>query len=409
MLTINHFKKINEKALEHFEYMVEVRRDLHQHPELSGQESWTAAYLADRLTACGLRIQRGMGGHGMFADLITDPSAPTVALRVDMDALPIHEINDQPYRSRRPGVMHACGHDVHSAIGVGTAQILSEMAEDLPGNIRFIFQPEEEEITGALRMIRAGALSDPTPKAIFGLHVAPLPVGKLGWTSDLFLAGFDHYLAILYPHHKNITPVHLDGIARRCCQVIRSFNQYDLPETWDEMQAFWQLMQNPPDSLRNFITYNASLDDEDPEAWHGQFGIGIKAANHHLRRTAIGRIKASLNTICLATNTGYELEPMGSMLDMRNHPRLVRRGLQALKDTIGAQNLISLKAAFPFNCEDFAYYTKHIPGAMYWLGAATPSDQKYAILHTPNFDVDEKCMVTGSASMAALLMNALKE
>ena len=375
MLTTNHFKKIKEKALEHFEHMVKVRRDLHQHPELSGQESCTADYLANRLAACGLRIQRRVGGHGMTADLVTDPSAPTMALRVDMDALPIHEINDLPYRSRRPGVMHACGHDVHSAIGVGTAQILRDMADDLKGNIRFIFQPEEEEITGALRMIRAGALSDPSPKAIFGLHVAPLPAGQLGWTSDLFLAGFDHYLVILYPHQKKITPVHLDGIARRCCQVIRSFNKYDLPETWEAMQAFWHLMQNPPDSLRNFIIYRASLDDEDPEAWHGQFGIGIKAANHHLRRTAIGRIKASLNTICLATNTGYELEPMGSMLDMRNHPRLVRRSLPALEETIGAQNLIPLKAAFPFNCEDFAYYTKHIPGAMYWLGAARPSEK----------------------------------
>jgi amidohydrolase len=305
--------------------------------------------------------------------------------------------------------MHACGHDVHSAIGVGTAQILREMAEDLPGNIRFIFQPEEEEITGALRMIRAGALSAPTPKAIFGLHIAPLPVGQLGWSSDLFLAGFDHYLAILYPQHGTMQPLHLDAIARRCCQVIRSFNKYELPETWDAMEAFWRLMQNPPDSLRNFITYNASLDDEDPEAWHGQFGIGIKAANHHLRRTAIGRIKASLNTICLTTNTHYELEPMSSMLDMRNTTHLVRRSLPALEKTIGARNLTALKAAFPFNCEDFAYYTKHIPGAMYWLGGANPTENKYAILHTPNFDVDERCMITGSASMAALLLNALKE
>jgi amidohydrolase len=395
-------------ADEAFPQMRQIRRTLHQHPELSGHEQWTANYIASQCERLGLRVRRNVGGYGLIADLVTDPAKPTVALRLDMDALPIQEINDVPYRSQVDGVMHACGHDIHSAIGIGIAGILSQMVDRLPGNIRFIFQPEEEEITGALRMIRAGALTNPTPIAIFGLHVAPFLAGKMGWTDDLFLAGFDHYLARLVPQPGfEIHPNHLESIARRCCQSILKLNKWHLPSTWPEMQSFWQTMQTEPEHLHRFIIYDASTDEEEPEAWQGYFGIGIKAADPHLRRAALGRIKACLNPICQATHTHYHLETVGTMMDLRNAPHLVQSTLPALKTAIGEENTVHFKAAFPFNCEDFAFYTKHIPGAMYWLGAADPSQGRYAMLHTPDFDVDEHCMITGAHAMAALLLETL--
>lgn len=387
-----------------------IRRALHQHPELSGEESWTSAFIAEKLEKLGLLVQTRAGGFGIIADWITDPAKPTVALRVDMDALPISEINDVPYRSQVPGVMHACGHDVHSAVGFGTAAVLAELGKNLPGNIRFIFQPEEEEITGALRMIRAGALIDPVPRAILGLHVAPLPVGKIAWTDNLFLAGFEHYLAKIIPGDRSAASSEkLDAVAKRCCQVIKGFNRWTLPETRDEMQAMWKLMQSNDPDLQHFTIFDASTDEEDLIARRGQFGIGIKAASHALRRAAIGRVKASLNTITQANQTHYQLEPMGSMPDVRNHPELVQATLPALRQVIGAPNAIQLKAAFPFNCEDFAIYTKLIPGAMYWVGAANPQKGQFAMLHTPNFDVDETCLTTGVMAMSALLIGALQQ
>ncbi len=407
-LQITSNTHILSKAQDLFPWIRDIRRHLHQYPELSGQEKHTAAFLADQLEYLGWRVRRNVGGHGVVADLLIDGKKPTVALRVDMDALPIEEINKTDYHSKIPGVMHACGHDVHSAIGLGVAAILTEAVEILPGNVRLIFQPEEEEITGALQMIRQGALSNPAPGAIFGLHVAPLPAGKIGWTKDLFLAGFEHYLVILNTLPEQIDPYHLDEVARRCCRVIEGFNQWQLPETWHSMQAFWEKMQQGPQALQNFIYYSASMNEDDPEHWHGQFGIGIKAANRHLRRAAIGRIKAALNTICRATHTHYAITPMGSMLDMRNHTHLVTRAIPALEKTLGKNNLVELKAAFPFNCEDFAYFAKQIPGAMYWLGGANPAEGKYAMLHTPNFDVDETCLVTGAAGMTALLWDYLQ-
>jgi len=403
-------KNINRRAMDLFDTLVANRRDLHRHPELSGEESWTAATLARQLKALDLRVRTGVGGHGIVADLITDPAKPMVALRVDMDALPIHEINEVPYRSRVPGVMHACGHDVHSVIGIGAAKVLTGMAADLPGNVRFIFQPEEEQVTGALRMIRAGALAHPILEAIFGLHVAPLPVGKMAWTEDLFLAGFDHYLATLTPlrgTHSN--PGHLNDVARRCCRAIRQFNQWELPQTWESMQDFWKLLQEAPDDLRRFILYDASLNNEEPEIWHGQFGIGVKAADHHLRLAALGRIRASLNRICHATHTHYKITAMGSMPDVRNHRDLVRAVLPALAAAVGEDHLIHLNAAFPFNCEDFAFYIKRVPGAMFWLGAANPNENRYAMLHMPDFDVDERCILVGVTAMSAVLLAALTD
>lgn len=402
-------QSIRQNTADQFPVLRQIRRDLHQHPELSGHESWTASYLAEKLERLGLEVTTGVGGHGLFADLITDPAKPTLALRVDMDALPIHETNEVPYRSKFPGQMHACGHDVHSAIGIGAAAVCTLMAETLPGNIRFIFQPEEEEITGALRMIRDGVLDNPAPRAIFGLHVAPIPAGLVAWTDDLFLAGFDHYLCTITSKEGFNFPVqHLDAIAKRCSQKIRGFNQWHLPETWEGMQSFWQKMQEGSQDLRQFIIYDATLNEDDPMAWHGQFGIGIKAASHHLRRTAVGRIKATLNTICRLTNTNYHFEPVGTMIDMRNDFHLVQTTRPALAQQIGADHTVQLQAAFPFNCEDFAYYTKHIPGAMYWLGAADPDRGKFAMLHTPDFDVDEACLTTGTMAMTALLFSALQ-
>jgi metal-dependent amidase/aminoacylase/carboxypeptidase family protein len=401
-------KTIQSHAFGLLETLVEIRRDLHMHPELSGEEGWTASYIADRLNDLPLDIHTGIGGHGIVADLVTDPGRPMVALRVDMDALPIQEINAVPYRSQVPGVMHACGHDVHSAIGIGTAVVLSRMAADLPGNIRFIFQPEEEQITGALGMLYAGALAHPLPVAIFGLHVAPLPVGKVAWAEDLFLAGFDHYLVSLSPQEGYpLTLRHLHAAARRCCQVIKDFNDWQLPVTWEEMGAFWEVMQDPPENLRKFIIYDASLDDEEPSFYQGQFGLGIKAADPHLRRAALGRVRAALNPICRVRHIRYHIEPMGSMPDVRNDRDLVQATLPALQVALGEKNLIHLGAAFPFNCEDFAFFAERIPGAMVWLGAADPVVGKYAMLHTADFDVDERCLVTGVTAMAVLLRKAL--
>ncbi|MEA3327013.1 MAG: amidohydrolase [Chloroflexota bacterium] len=401
-------QKVHQLTEELFPNLQRLRRKLHQHPELSGQESWTADLLAEEMEKLNFRVRTAFAGNGLIADLVTDASKPTVALRVDMDALPIHEINEVPYRSKVPGVSHACGHDVHSTIGVGTATVLKRLEEMLPGNVRIIFQPEEEEITGALSMIHAGALKNPTPKAIFGCHVAPIPAGQIAWSDGLFLAGFDHYLGTVLPQKgANLSYDQLDTVTEQYCQAILSLNEWHLPNTWEEMETFWGKMREGPPQLQHFTVYDASTDEEEPSAWFRQFGVGVKAASQELRQQALDRIKAKLNSLCRSARCDYRLTLCGSMPDMVNHPQLVRSTLPALTEAIGAHNTVQLKAAFPFNCEDFAYYTETIPGAMYWLGGADTTRRKYAMLHTPDFDVDERCLVTGTNAMTILLIETL--
>lgn len=400
-------QRLHQQTTVIYEDLRLIRRHLHQFPELSGAEIHTTAYLIENLQGLGLAFKTNPGGHGFIADLISDPSKDTLALRVDMDALPIHEVNQVPYRSKIPGVMHACGHDVHSAIGIGVARALAGMKENLPINIRFIFQPEEEEITGALNMIHAGALEDPVPKAIWGLHVAPFQSGKIAWTDGLFLSGFEHYLAVLSPQNENdLSTGVLGQIAQDSSEAILALNHWHLPLTWKTMQAFWQTMQHDPDELRQFIIYDASTNPEEPDLWEGQFGVGIKAATPHLYQEALAQIQEILDTKCDSSALTYRLLPMGAMDAVHNNPILMATALPALERVIGEENLVKLNAAFPFNCEDFNYYTKYIPGAMIWLGAADPAGGKYAMLHTPTFDVDETCLLTGTIAMAALLLGS---
>lgn len=389
--------------------MVALRRALHEHPELSGQEAWTAALLTSELEKLGWEVRTQMGGHSLVADWITNPKQPTVALRVDMDALPISEENDISYRSKIPSVMHACGHDVHSAVGVGVAGIITALGDAVRGNIRILFQAEEEQITGALRMIRAGALTNPKPTAIIGLHVSPFPSGKIAWTDGLFLSGFQHFLITLFTNQDwQGAKANLDDVAERCCRVIREMNIWHLPETWTEMQRFLDLMLQGPPELERFIVYDASRNSEHPDAWPGQFGVGIKAANPHLRRAALGRIKAAMNTICAAAHVRYRLEPVGFMPDMLNDPDLVRGTLPDLEMAFST-DLLQVKTTYPFNCEDFAFYTRTVPGAMVWIGGANPEQGKYAMLHTPNFDVDESCLISGARAMTTLLLSILSQ
>jgi hypothetical protein len=230
----------------------------------------------------------------------------------------------------------------------------------------------------------------------------------VAWTDGLFLAGFDHYLStILPPQTIHLPNDRLDTLAEGCCKAIERLNRWHLPETWEEMQDFWTLLREGPQDLQSFIIYDASTDEEDPDSWHGQFAVGIKAADQENREVARQHVMDAINPICTAADSGVLLDLWGSMPDMVNNKQLVQSTLPALAKAIGAENTIQFNAAFPFNCEDFAYYTEHIPGAMYWLGGANPAQGKYAMLHTPDFDVDERCLVTGTIALTALILETL--
>src|SRR2546430_1333120 len=216
--------------------LIEQRRDFHMHPELSNREERTSRVVAERLRAIGLTdIKTGVGKYGVTALLVGAKPGPVVAVRADMDSLPIQEVNDVPYKSQTPGVKHACGHDAHTTIELGVAEVLSKMREEIHGTIKFIFQPAEEgapagEEGGAALMIKEGALENPRPTAIFGLHVMPVvEVGQIAYNSGPAMASSDHFLITIhgkkvhgaYPH-DGIDAVVVAAECVTALQTIRS-------------------------------------------------------------------------------------------------------------------------------------------------------------------------------------------
>ena len=199
----------------------------------------------------------------------------------------------------------------------------------------------------------------------------------------------------------------LDTLASKCCETIEGLNNLHLPENDEEDQVIWQGMLNGDELYKDFVVYSASMATEEPIAWRGHFGLGLKAANRELRLKAFKAVKASIKEICGDTQIRTKIERMEVMDDVINNAELVRQSLPALGVAIGNENLLQVKAAYPFNCEDFAYYLKHIPGAMYWLGASNEALGKNARLHTSNFDVDESCIPFGIKTFSSMLIDLL--
>jgi metal-dependent amidase/aminoacylase/carboxypeptidase family protein len=220
---------------------IELRHDLHQHPEPSGAEVRTAAIVAGRLLALGLKVTTGVGGHGVVGLLEGGCPGGVVAYRADMDAVRTNLPDPSPFRAQTPGVRHICGHDVHVAVALGVAEALAAVRADLPGSVKFIFQPAEENVQGAKAMLAAGALENPRPAAIFALHTAPLPSGTISCGTGMVLPGVD--LAVVRLRGTG----DLDAAARALGQAILALNT--IPSR--EMAA--RAGQQSLETLRDFV------------------------------------------------------------------------------------------------------------------------------------------------------------
>src|ERR1043166_6434153 len=216
--------------------LVERRRDIHMHPELSNREERTSKIVAEKLRALGLEVKTGVARFGVVALLRGGKPGPVIAVRADMDALPIQETNDVPYKSQNPGVKHACGHDVHTTVQLGVAEVLTKMRAEIPGTIKFIFQPAEEgvppgETGGASAMVNEGVLENPRPQVIFGLHCFPdAEVGKIAFHSGPAMASSDRFEIDIHGKmshggnapHKGIDAVLVAAECVSALQTIRS-------------------------------------------------------------------------------------------------------------------------------------------------------------------------------------------
>ncbi len=394
-------KRIAEGAAALRAQMIEQRRDFHMHPELSNREERTSRIVAERLKALGLEeVKTGVGKYGVTALLKGAKPGPVIAVRADMDALPIQETIDVPYKSQTPGVKHACGHDVHTTVGLGVAEVLSKMRADISGTIKFIFQPAEEgppagEEGGAALMIKEGALENPRPRVIFGLHVRPeIEVGQVAYNSGPAMASSDKFRLTIrgkQSHgaqpHRGVDAVVVAAECVTALQTIRS-RRIDMLEP----------LVISVGMIQGGNRFNIIADEVKLEGT-------MRTLNEEVRARAQSLMKETLAGITSAYGATFELQFEENAAVTFNEPALVEETLPILRRVLKEANVINIKPQMI--AEDFAYYQKVIPGFYYFLGVGNSAKGITAGVHTAEFDVDEESLVVGVKVMSNVLLDYL--
>jgi amidohydrolase len=398
---------IDKRASDIEAKVVAWRRDIHQHPELSFQEVRTAKLVADHLKSLGLEVQTGVGGNGVVGILRGGKPGPVVALRADMDALPVTELVDLPFKStvravyngQETGVMHACGHDNHVAILMGTAEVLTGMKAQLPGTVKFIFQPAEEgpPVGGAGPMIEAGVLENPKVDAIFGLHVGPGPLGSVSWRGGATAAAADQFRITVrgkqthgaYPA-AGIDPIVVGSQIVLGLQTIIS-RQSDLTTA---------------PAIITVGAFHAGLRENiiPDTAWM----IGtIRTLDPGMRTDIHKRLTRTAESIAESAGATAEVKiELGYPVTM-NTTALARRMLPSLQRVVGAEQTTETRPGTAG--EDFSRYLEKVPGFFFSLGV-TPKDKDFrtaAANHSPLFFADEKALPVGVRLMSSVAVDFL--
>jgi amidohydrolase len=386
------------------------RRDIHEHPELSNRETRTAEIVANHLRSLGLEVRTGVAHTGVVGVLKGGKPGPVVALRADMDALPVTEEVDVPFASKvrttyngqDVGVMHACGHDTHTAMLMGVAEILAGMRKDLPGTVKFIFQPAEEgapagERGGAALMIEEGALDDPKPSAIFGLHVLPFPAGDIRYRPGGIMASADAFRIIVRGRQTHgaqpwngIDPIVVASQIVLGLQTITS-RQVDLTAGPDVITV---------GAINGGVRFNIIPDSVVMQGTIRTFDTAVRNDIHQrIRRTAesIAQSAGATAQVVIDTFTAVTY----------NDPALTQQVLPTLREVAGANHVTLTPPITP--AEDFSRYQQRIPGVFFFLGITPPGTDpaEAAPNHSPRFFVDEAALPTGVRAMAHLAVDYL--
>ena len=382
--------EINSKAEFMFPELVKIRRHFHKYPELSFQEVQTSKKIQDILSKLGIQYTTGWCKHGIVGKLEgMHPESKVIALRADMDALPIIETNDTDYKSANQGIMHACGHDVHMTSLIGALMILNEMRDQFEGTIKFIFQPAEEKLPGgASILIDEGVLRDPKPQLIIGQHVQPgMPVGQIGLSAGAFMASCDEiYITIkgkgghAAQAHLCVDPIY---ISSQLISALQALISREKPASIPSVLSFGNIRSIGgttniiPDEVKLEGTFRSLNED-----WR-------KKMHERIREVCIG-ITSSFHASCeVDIQIGYPC----LLNDANKTSDLVKQA----KSFLGDENVVHMEPRL--TSEDFAYYTHQIPAVFYRLGVGEVSG-----VHTSSFDIDENAIKIASGLMAYLAM-----
>ena len=382
--------QIKQSAKEMLPEIIKIRRHLHMHPELSFQEKKTSAWLCTKLDELRIPYTNGWAGSGIVAEIKSNLSDHVIALRADMDALPIQEANDVEYASLNNGIMHACGHDVHMASLLGAAMILNKIKSELPYSIRMIFQPGEEKLPGgASMMIKDGVLQNPEPMCIVGQHVFPsLETGKVGVRPELYMASADEiYITVsgkgghgAMPHECTDTVLSASQMIVSLQQIISRRNNPSIPS----VLSFGKF--NTVGGATNVIPDKVLIE--------GTF----RTLNETWRSEAHELIAEVAKNTCKAYGADVDVNIMKGYPCLINDSKLTSKIRKSMVQYLGAENVVDLPIRL--TSEDFAFYSQVIPACFYRLGTGNMKKGITSPVHTPTFDIDESALEIGMGLMA---------
>ena len=392
-------EKIKSLAEAYKEEIIQNRRHLHAHPELSFREFETAAYVKEKLQEIGITKIESKADTG-WAALIEgrNPGKNTLALRADMDALPIIEANDVSYKSQNPGVMHACGHDVHTASLLGAAKILHAIKDQFEGTIKLIFQPGEEVAPGgASLMIRDKVLENPTPSGIIGQHVMPfIPVGKVGFRPGIYMASVDElYITVKGKGGHAAMPESLIDPVLIASHMIVALQQVVSRASSPKIPSVLSFGRVEALGATNVIPNEVKIQGTFrtlDEPWRAK-------AHEKMLQIAHGIVEGMGGELDFEIRKGYPF--------LKNAPELTARAKLAAQDYLGEENVLDLDIWMA--AEDFAFYSQIVDGCFNRLGTRNEAKGIVSGVHTPTFDIDEDALEIGAGLMAWLAVSELQK
>lgn len=384
--------------------LIEIRRDIHAHPELAFQEKRTAAIVAGYFQKLGLEVRTGIAGTGVLGILRGGKKGPVIGMRGDMDALPITEETDLPFRSkekavlngREVGLMHACGHDIHTTMLLGVAHVLSELTSELAGTVLFVAQPAEEFGDGAAEMLKAGVFRDVRPEAMFAFHVEDTAkVGVIKYATEYAGANVDGFNLVIESAgchgsapHDCVDPIVVGAQVVTALQVMvaREIDVHN--DTVITVGSFHA------GAAANVIPERAELK------------ATIRNYGEDQRRLIKQKVERLVENICEAAGAPYKLDYRIGTPALRNDPGLVQRILPTVERVLGGKQFVQLEPPI-MGGEDFSYFAREIPAVMLWLGAVPENVEKTSV-HSPTFIADEKCIPVGIKVMSAVIRDYLE-
>jgi amidohydrolase len=381
--------------------LVEIRRDIHRHPELGNREVRTGTLVAERLRALGIEVRHPVAKTGVVGILKGGRPGAVVAVRADLDALPIQERNDVPYKSENPGVKHACGHDAHTTILLGTAEVLAKMKDRLPGTVVFLFQPAEEgtpegEEGGAALMIEEGVLDQPKVQAVYGLHMDPaLEIGEVGWSIGPIYASSDRFVIEVqgkkthgaYPH-TGLDPV---PVAAELVQALQLVVSRQIDALSPKVLTIGSIHGgNRFNIIADQVTLEGTIRTLDPE----------------VRREMKERIQRTVTGVAATHGLTAALRWVGEgNLATMNDAALTRASVPSLQRVYGLAQTKEVKPQM--GAEDFAALADRVPGLYIKMGVRNEAKGITAMIHTEDFDIDERVLPLGVKAMSTLVWDYL--